>query len=129
MEGICEFADGYSGALTTETMMVAGVNDADEELDAVARFIAQLHPTTAYITVPTQRPAEGWVSPAAPGRLARAGDIFRLRKVRAEVLAAHTGDTAARVANATAPQPRRGEEGVAVATSRSPNAGGGAVPP
>ena len=36
---------------------------------------------------------------------------------------------AARVASATAPDPRRGDEGIAVATSRSPNDGDGAVPP
>src|SRR6185503_13970265 len=36
---------------------------------------------------------------------------------------------APRVASATAPDPRRSDEGIAVATSRSSNAGDGAVPP
>src|SRR5688572_899905 len=34
-----------------------------------------------------------------------------------------------RVADATAPDPRRSDEGIAVATSRSSNDGDGAVPP
>src|SRR5688572_11489298 len=36
---------------------------------------------------------------------------------------------APRVASATAPYPRRSDEGIAVATSRSSNDGDGAVPP
>lgn len=90
LEGMCDFADGYSGRLTTETMLVGGVNDADEELDATARFIASLHPTTAYVTTPTVKPAEAWVSSVAPGRLARARDVFRVRQLRAEILGANT---------------------------------------
>jgi wyosine [tRNA(Phe)-imidazoG37] synthetase (radical SAM superfamily) len=61
LEGMLAFAATFQGKLVTETMLVAGVNDGEEQVEAVARFLARLRPATAYLAVPTRPPAETWV--------------------------------------------------------------------
>ena len=69
LTGIRWFAASYGGKLMTETMLVAGVNDSDEEADQTAAFIAGLHPTASYLSLPLRPPAENWVSPPDADRL------------------------------------------------------------
>jgi len=57
-EGILEFANVFRGQLVTETMLVDGVNDTQEQLAQVADFIGHLQPAKAYVSVPTRPPAE-----------------------------------------------------------------------
>ncbi len=61
LEGALAFAREYTGELVTETMLVAGVNDGEEHLGAIAGFLARLQPHRAYLSVPTRPPAEPWV--------------------------------------------------------------------
>ena len=69
-KGWQRFADSYEGTLTTETMLVNGVNDGAGELEAIAGHVAMLKPATVYLAVPTRPPAMSWVRP--PGEKARA---------------------------------------------------------
>lgn len=102
--GMRTFASEFAGRLTTETMLVAGVNDSEEELRATADFISELGPEVAYLATPTRPPAEDWaVAPDEKG-LKRAGDIFRRRLQRVLVLTdleqealEHTGDPVAEI--------------------------------
>ena len=64
-DGALAFAQAYGGELVTETMLVADVNDGAADLRAVADFLGQLDPATAYLSIPTRPPAEDWVR--APG--------------------------------------------------------------
>lgn len=61
LEGALAFARDYRGELVTETMLVAGVNDGEAHLQAVAGFLARLRPNRGYLAVPTRPPAEPWV--------------------------------------------------------------------
>ncbi len=90
--GISEFAREFRGTLVTETMMVAGVNDAPEEVAAVAAFLAGIGPAIAYISVPTRPPAEPWVEPPAEEALLRAYQIFTELLPRAELLIGYEGE-------------------------------------
>jgi wyosine [tRNA(Phe)-imidazoG37] synthetase (radical SAM superfamily) len=63
LEGLREFARSYRGVLLTETMLVAGVNDGDEGVDAVATFLAEVSPARAFVAIPTRPPAEPRVRP------------------------------------------------------------------
>ena len=47
LEGAVAFARGYPGELVTETMLVAGVNDGEKHLQALAGFLAHLQPERA----------------------------------------------------------------------------------
>lgn len=64
-DGALAFARTYGGKLVTETMLVADVNDGEADIRAVADFLGQLEPATAYLSIPTRPPAEKWVR--APG--------------------------------------------------------------
>ncbi len=65
LEGMLSFARHYAGVITTETMLVAGLNDTEDEVQGIAAFLAHLSPHKAYIAVPTRPPAEPWVRPAS----------------------------------------------------------------
>jgi len=69
LTGIKWFAASFSGRLLTETMLVAGINDTDDEADLTAAFIAGLHPAASYLSLPLRPPAESWVSPPDAERL------------------------------------------------------------
>jgi wyosine [tRNA(Phe)-imidazoG37] synthetase (radical SAM superfamily) len=65
LEGMLEFSKMYKGRLTTETLLVQGANDGEDDLVATADFIARLRPEVAYVSIPTRPPSEDWVR--APG--------------------------------------------------------------
>jgi wyosine [tRNA(Phe)-imidazoG37] synthetase (radical SAM superfamily) len=92
LDGMREFAAGFAGQLTTETMLLAGVNDAEAVLRATAEFVGELRPATAYVAVPTRPPAEEWVRPASEAALARAYEVFRAWHSRVELLVGYEGD-------------------------------------
>ncbi len=91
LEGIRAFAAHFEGHLVTETMLVRGVNDDVETLQATADFIAGLQPRTAYLSVPTRPPAEPWVRPPDEATLNRAYHLFTARLPQVELLIAYEG--------------------------------------
>lgn len=80
LEGQREFARSYKGTVATETLIVAGLNDEEEEVEAIAAHVGELRPSTAWLSIPMRPPAETWVK--APGRavLERVRETFE-RKV------------------------------------------------
>lgn len=92
LEGARQFAASFTGDLKTETMLLDGVNDGEEELQATARFLGEIRPKTAYISVPTRPPAEAWARAPGEGALARAYEIFHERLPRVELLSGYEGD-------------------------------------
>jgi wyosine [tRNA(Phe)-imidazoG37] synthetase (radical SAM superfamily) len=53
-EGILEFSELYSGKLVTETMLINGLNDNEDDLITTMHFIVKVKPEIAYISVPTR---------------------------------------------------------------------------
>jgi len=92
LDGVLQFAAEFRGRLVTETMLVAGVNDGEADLEAVAEFLARLRPSTACIAIPTRPPAEGWVCPPSEEAITRACAIFREAVERVELLTGYEGD-------------------------------------
>ena len=62
LEGMLEVRKGYTGNLVAETMLVAGINDREQNLKDIASFLARLSPQCSYISIPTKPPVESWVS-------------------------------------------------------------------
>ncbi len=58
LQGITDFARVFNGELTTETMLVQGLNDVPEEVERIADFITTLHPAKSYLAIPIRPPAE-----------------------------------------------------------------------
>jgi wyosine [tRNA(Phe)-imidazoG37] synthetase (radical SAM superfamily) len=90
--GMLEFADGYSGTLVTETMLVKGINDSAESFREIAKFLNHLQPVKAYLAVPTRPPAERWVRPPEGNAINEAFQIFNEKPFQVEYLIGYEGD-------------------------------------
>lgn len=94
--GMLRFRSAYRGILTTETMLVRGLNDGQQHLEEVARFLGRLQPDCAYLAVPTRPPAEPWVRSADEAGVTRAYGIVSAQVERVECLTGYEGDAFAR---------------------------------
>ena len=116
LDGMLEFAKGYSGELVTETMLVKGLNDSDAVLRGIAGFLDRLRPARAYLAVPTRPPAEAWAQPPSEEFISRAYHILHNRIDHVEYLIgyegnafAFTGDVEKDLLSITAVHPMRKE--------------------
>jgi wyosine [tRNA(Phe)-imidazoG37] synthetase (radical SAM superfamily) len=104
LRGMIEFSENFQGLLATETMLVQGLNDNEEHLGEVARFLDELVPDMAYLAIPTRPPAEEWVRPPQENIINGAYQILseRLEGVALEYLIGYEGDAFAFTGNAEA---------------------------
>ncbi|NIV15949.1 MAG: radical SAM protein [Aliifodinibius sp.] len=86
LQGIMEFVNEFTGTLTTETMLVSGLNDNLEILKYTADFISHLHPDISYISIPTRPPAENWVEIPSTDAINLAYQIFKSNLNSVEML-------------------------------------------
>ncbi|MCG3146923.1 MAG: hypothetical protein PCFJNLEI_00358 [Verrucomicrobiae bacterium] len=101
LTGLRQFAAQFRGTLTTETMLVRMLNDSPDQIEAVARFVAEIKPATAYLAVPTRPPAEPWVEPPTEDALNCAYQIFRRYCAAVELLTGYEGDAFASTGDLT----------------------------
>ncbi|HHP7235689.1 MAG TPA: radical SAM protein [Desulfobacterales bacterium] len=92
LEGMLDFAREFSGTLTTETMLVGGLNDSDAHVREIANFLRKLDPAVAYLSVPTRPPAEKWVQVPDQARINSAYQRFSEQVGRVELLIGYEGD-------------------------------------
>lgn len=92
LDGILDFKEKYNGKLVTETMLIHGLNDNEDELIKIAHFIVKVEPEIAYLTIPTRpTPIKGIHSPEKE----KTGSIFRIVKSiypKTELLNAYEGN-------------------------------------
>jgi wyosine [tRNA(Phe)-imidazoG37] synthetase (radical SAM superfamily) len=86
LSGIRQFCGMFTGTLLTETMLVQGVNDHEEQIEHIAEFLSALQPTRAYISIPTRPPAEPWVVPPSESQVVKAYNLFQQAGVNCECL-------------------------------------------
>lgn len=99
-QGIREFAKQYSGELTTETMLVRGINDAAEQVAAVGGFLAEIAPARAYLAIPIRPPAVGGVEPPNEAALTAAYAMLSAGVEQVEYLIGYEGDAFASTGDA-----------------------------
>ena len=92
LRGIADFSQTFNGELTTETMLIHGVNDTQGELERIAEVVAGLHPQKSYLAIPTRPPAEQWVHPVTEAALNRAYHIFCAQSLAVEYLIGYEGN-------------------------------------
>ena len=116
LEGMLEFALSFKGELTTETMLVRGLNDKSDQLQEIATFLEKLQPVKAYLSVPTRPPAERWAEPPHEPVVNQAYQIFSEQLDRVECLTGHetadfsfSGDPAEDILSITAVHPMNHE--------------------
>jgi wyosine [tRNA(Phe)-imidazoG37] synthetase (radical SAM superfamily) len=100
LDGILQLAQIHHGELVTETMLVGGVNDGAEDLSALAEFLAGVHPSIAYLSIPTRPPAEMWVHAPEEALVNRAFQILSEQLARVELLTDYEGSAFAFSGNA-----------------------------
>ncbi|MCF7935088.1 MAG: radical SAM protein [Synergistales bacterium] len=116
VDGLRLLAKHFEGKLYTESMLIAGYNDDEAHITALADRIAGLPLAGSYLAVPTRPPAVEGITPAPDTALAAAYDLFRKRDIDVEMLTgyegnrfARTGDPAADLLSITAVHPMREE--------------------
>lgn len=76
LKGMIDFAADFQGTLTTETMLIGGLNDDREHILQVADFLVKVNPSVAYLAIPTRPPAESWVKPSDKNLIVFAQKVF-----------------------------------------------------
>ena len=92
LKGILEFSTEYEGELVTETLLVKGVNDSDEQVKEVAEFLSQIKKATCYLSIPTRPTAEKRAQPPDEAVINRACQIFAKRIENVEYLIGYEGN-------------------------------------
>ena len=92
LRGMLKFAEGYSGTLVTETMLVKSLNDSTKSFRKIAGFLNHMQPVTAYVAVPTRPPADKWVRPPDDSVLNEAFQILNEKPFRVEYLIGYEGN-------------------------------------
>lgn len=98
LEGMIGFARAFQGELTTETMLIKGVNDDSGEVRKVADFLEELRPDKAYLAIPTRPPTER-VNPASEQAINAAYQTFSERLSKVEYLIGYEGNAFASTGN------------------------------
>jgi wyosine [tRNA(Phe)-imidazoG37] synthetase (radical SAM superfamily) len=99
LKGMLSFAESFQGELTTETMLISGVNDKAQEFGNIANFLAKLKPAKSYLAIPI-RPTAERIDPAADQSLNAAYQTFNKKLRRVEYLTGYEGNAFASTGNA-----------------------------
>jgi len=87
MHGILAFSIKFKGRLLTETMLISGLNDDEEELVNIAGFIRDINPQTAYLALPLRPPAEKTTRPPDEKQITAAYHFFKQKIDHVEIMA------------------------------------------
>jgi len=116
LEGMVEFTRRFTGTLTTESMLIRGLNDNPQSANRLAEFLDKLIPDTAFLSVPTRPPAEAQVQAPDEDTVNRIFQIISQRVEQLELLNeyegnafASTGDLTEDILAITAVHPMREE--------------------
>jgi wyosine [tRNA(Phe)-imidazoG37] synthetase (radical SAM superfamily) len=99
LDGMLNFADTFEGELTTESMLIQGINDGSEEITRIASFLAELKPNKAYLAIPTRPPAKRTISAASEQAINMAFQILKQRLSNIEYLIGYEGNAFAFTGN------------------------------
>lgn len=92
LDGIRSFAREFSGTLVSETMLVAGVNDGEADMEALGRYLTAAGIRRAYLAVPLRPPAVTGVHGPDEAGLARAYHTLSRHGPEVELLTGYEGD-------------------------------------
>ncbi len=92
LQGIKNFARAYQGKLVTETMLIKNVNDSEENIVETAKFIADISPEIAYLSVPTRPTSDKRAEPSDENVINRSFNIFKDNVRKVEYLLGYEGN-------------------------------------
>ena len=92
LAGILSFAELFHGELNSETMLIRGINDSEDEISKIAEFLSQLKLSKAFLAVPTRPTAES-IEPTTEQILNTSYQTFKEKLNRVEYLTGYEGNT------------------------------------
>ncbi len=91
LDGLLTFSSEFHGKLVTETMLVKGFNDTEEELQKIGQIVQSVQPSIAYISIPTRPPAVSSVLPPNELLINEAYQIFTKKGINTELILGFEG--------------------------------------
>ncbi len=92
MNGIRLFARAFQGKLVSETMLINGINDDDENITGIASFTHEVGVSTSYLSIPTRPTAEHGIRAPDEFTLNRCYQIMAATVPQVEYLTDYEGD-------------------------------------
>ena len=92
LEGIRCFTQEFTGELVTETMLIEGINDNQDNVAKTADFLHELGIAKAYLAIPTRPPADPTVHPPTESVVNNAYQLLAIRVPQVEFLIGYEGD-------------------------------------
>jgi wyosine [tRNA(Phe)-imidazoG37] synthetase (radical SAM superfamily) len=92
LDSMFEFANNYKGEIATESMLIQGFNDSEEEIHKLARLISKLQPHKAYLAIPTRPPANRMVTGSSEYVVNMAYQIFSKKLDSVECMMHYEGN-------------------------------------
>ncbi len=99
LKGIAEFSGSFQGRLVTESMLLDKINDSEDEITMLSRFLSEIKPEKVYLAVPTRPPVKR-VNPADMRTLTMAYHTLRKNLSEVEFLIGYEGNAFAATGNA-----------------------------
>lgn len=90
LNGCFDFTEIFEGKIFTDTRIISGYNDGDEELHLISDFLSELDPDTAFITASSRVPKMFGVVPGSEDSFVRAYNMFKERVDYVELLLDYT---------------------------------------
>ena len=101
LSGMLTFAVDFKGMLVTETMLLEGINTADDSIARLTAFLQKLAPDKVYLAIPTRPTAESSVSAPGAETLNRIYQCVSRIMPDVELLTGYEGDAFASTGNFT----------------------------
>lgn len=92
MDGMIHFSKHFENYLATETMLVKGINDGEENILKTSKFIKKLNPMISYITIPTRPPAVSNIEKPSVESINSAYQIFTNNDLSTELIVDYEGN-------------------------------------
>jgi len=99
LDGMLKFANTFKGELTTESMLIQGINDDSGEIKRITGFLAELKPDKAYLAIPIRPPAKRTINAASEQVINMAYQILKERLSNVEYLIGYEGNAFAFTGN------------------------------
>jgi len=92
LEGLVNFAKVFQGKLATETMLVKDFNDDASHIASIGEFLADLHPSVSYLSVPIRPPAKKEIKPPSAVTLFQSFQQLQKKVDTVELLIGNEGN-------------------------------------
>lgn len=92
-DGIVEFVSGYAGDLVSETMLVAGINDDPDAIEANGIFLRDAGFTRSYLSIPTRPTPYAAITAPDEDTVNRSYQVLTRFVPHVEYLVGYEGDT------------------------------------